>query len=53
MPTLTSAQSLTSADLKDNLARHSGQCRGPILMRYGRHIFFKFHRWRQSARMAA
>jgi hypothetical protein len=42
MQILTSAQSLTSADLKDNLHDIQDNVVTPILMRYGRHIFFKF-----------
>jgi len=42
MPTLTSAQSLTSADVKGNLRDIQDNVVAPILMRYGRHIFFKF-----------
>jgi Dyp-type peroxidase family len=42
MPTPMSAQSLTSADLKDNLHDIQDNVVAPILMRYGRHIFFKF-----------
>ena len=43
MSTLTSAQSLTSADLKDNLHDIQDNVVAPILMRYGRHIFLKFN----------
>jgi Dyp-type peroxidase family len=42
MPTVTSAQSLTSADLKKNLHDIQDNVVAPILMRYGRHIFLKF-----------
>jgi Dyp-type peroxidase family len=42
MPTLTSLHNLTSADLKDNLHDIQDNVAEPILMRYGRHIFFKF-----------
>jgi Dyp-type peroxidase family len=42
MATLTSAQSLTSADLKNNLHDIQDNVVAPILMRYGRHIFLKF-----------
>jgi hypothetical protein len=42
MPTLASAQSLTSADLKDNLYDIQDNVVTPILMRYGRRIFLKF-----------
>ena len=42
MPTLTSAQTLTAADLKDNLHDIQDNIVTPILMRYGRHIFLKF-----------
>ena len=43
MATLTSTQSLTSADLKDNLPDIQDNVVAPILMRYGRHIFVKFN----------
>jgi deferrochelatase/peroxidase EfeB len=43
MLTLTSAPSLTSADLKDNLHDIQDNVVAPILMRYGRHIFVKFN----------
>jgi hypothetical protein len=39
MPNLTSAQSLTSTDLKANLHDIQDNVVAPILMRYGRHIF--------------
>jgi Dyp-type peroxidase family len=39
---LASVQSLTSADLKDNLHDIQDNIVEPILMRYGRHIFLKF-----------
>ena len=42
MPTLTSAQTLTAADLKDNLHDIQDNIVTPILMPYGRHIFLKF-----------
>jgi len=42
MSTLTFAQNLTSADLKNNLHDLQDNVVAPILMRYGRHIFFKF-----------
>lgn len=42
MTTLTSAKSLTSADLKDNLHDIQDNIVTPILMRFGRHIFVKF-----------
>lgn len=42
MPTLSSAQSLTSADLKKNLHDIQDNVVTPILMRYGRHLFLKF-----------
>src|ERR1700755_2280667 len=42
MSTLTSVQSLTAADLKDNVRDIQDNVVAPILMRYGRHIFFKF-----------
>jgi deferrochelatase/peroxidase EfeB len=38
----TAAQSLTSADLKENLKYIQDNVIAPILMRYGRHIFLKF-----------
>ena len=43
MQTQTSQQSLTATDLKDNLRDIQDNVVAPILMRYGRHIFFKFH----------
>ena len=42
METLTIPVSLTAADLKDNLHDIQDNVVAPILMRYGRHIFFKF-----------
>lgn len=42
MRTVTSVQSLTSADLKENLHDIQDNVVTPILMRYGRHIFLKF-----------
>jgi Dyp-type peroxidase family len=42
MQTLTSRQSLTAADLRKNLHDIQDNVVAPILMRYGRHIFFKF-----------
>jgi Dyp-type peroxidase family len=42
MQTITSAQTLTSADLKANLQDIQDNVVAPILMRYGRHIFLKF-----------
>ena len=39
----TPAHSLKSADLKDNLPDIQDNIVAPILMRYGRHIFVKFH----------
>ena len=42
MLTLAPAGTLTSADLKDNLHDIQDNVVTPILMRYGRHIFFKF-----------
>jgi Dyp-type peroxidase family len=42
MQTLTPTQSLTSADLKDNLHDIQDNVVTPILMRYGRHIFINF-----------
>ena len=53
MPTLASAQILTSADLRDNLHDIQDNIVAPILMRYGRHIFLKFIKWQQGARMVA
>jgi Dyp-type peroxidase family len=42
MQTLTSQQSLTAADLKQNLSDIQDNVVTPILMRYGRHIFVNF-----------
>ena len=42
MQTLISTASLTSADLKENLHDIQDNVVAPMLMRYGRHIFFKF-----------
>jgi hypothetical protein len=42
MSALSSGQSLTAADLKDNLHDIQDNVVAPILMRCGRHIFFKF-----------
>src|ERR1700745_2947573 len=42
MQTLTSARSLTSSNLKDNLHDIQDNVVAPILMRYGRHIFVRF-----------
>src|SRR6201997_496225 len=42
MSTIASVQSLTAADLKDNVRDIQDNVGAPILMRYGRHIFFKF-----------
>src|ERR1700745_4003322 len=42
MSTVTSAKSLTAADLKENLHDIQDNVVAPILMRYGRHIFVKF-----------
>jgi Dyp-type peroxidase family len=42
MTTQTSAQTLSSAELKDNLHDIQDNVVTPILMRYGRHIFLKF-----------
>jgi Dyp-type peroxidase family len=39
----TSSRGLTAADLKDNLHDIQDNVVEPILMRYGRHIFVKFH----------
>jgi Dyp-type peroxidase family len=43
MPTLSSQQSLTAADLRKNLDDIQDNVVTPILMRYGRHIFLKFN----------
>src|SRR5246500_4346418 len=43
MTTLSSAQTLSSADLKHNLHDIQDNVVTPILMRYGRHIFVKFN----------
>ena len=53
MLALTPMQHLTSADLKGNLQDIQDNVVAPILMRYGRHIFVKFTRRREGARMAA
>lgn len=42
MSTLVMGESLTAADLKDNIQDIQDNIVAPILMRYGRHIFFKF-----------
>ena len=42
MSTLVKAESLTAADLKENIHDIQDNVVAPILMRYGRHIFFKF-----------
>jgi Dyp-type peroxidase family len=42
MQTITPVQTLASADLKANLRDIQDNVAAPILMRYGRHIFFKF-----------
>jgi Dyp-type peroxidase family len=42
MRIVTSVQSLTSADLKENFQDIQDNVVTPILMRYGRHIFLKF-----------
>jgi Dyp-type peroxidase family len=42
MATLSVAPTLTAADLRDNLDDIQDNVVAPILMRYGRHIFFKF-----------
>jgi Dyp-type peroxidase family len=42
MSTLIMAESLTAADLKNNIHDIQDNVVAPILMRYGRHIFFKF-----------
>src|ERR1700745_528843 len=42
MPTVTYAKSLTAAELKENVRDIQDNVVAPILMRYGRHIFFKF-----------
>ena len=41
MSTLTRAESLTAADLKDSIHDIQDNVVAPILMRYGRHIFPK------------
>ena len=43
MLALTPAQTLRSADLKDNLRDIQDNIVSPILMRYGQHIFIKFN----------
>ena len=43
MNTLVRAESLTAADLKDNIHDIQDNVVAPILMRYGRHIFVKFN----------
>jgi Dyp-type peroxidase family len=42
MLTINPVRTLTSAELKDNLGDIQDNIVTPILMRYGRHIFFKF-----------
>jgi Dyp-type peroxidase family len=42
MNTLTAARALTGADLKDNVSDIQDNVVTPILLRYGRHIFFEF-----------
>ena len=42
MSTLVKVDSLTAADLRDNVHDIQDNVVAPILMRYGRHIFFKF-----------
>ena len=42
MSTLTLNKNLTAADLKNNIHDIQDNVVTPILMRYGRHIFFKF-----------
>ena len=42
MSTLVKVDSLTAADLRDNVQDIQDNVVAPILMRYGRHIFFKF-----------
>src|SRR5246127_1542502 len=42
MSVLSAAPHLTAADLKENLHDIQDNIAAPILMRYGRHIFFKF-----------
>ena len=49
----TSSGSLTGADLKDNLGDIQDNIVTPILMRYGRHIFLKFHDGAKAARGCA
>jgi len=48
MSTLVKAESLTAADLKDNVSDIQDNVVAPILMRYGRHIFFKFPEGRKA-----
>jgi Dyp-type peroxidase family len=43
MSTQTSSRGLTAADLKDHLHDIQDNVVAPILMRYGRHVFVKFH----------
>ena len=43
MAVIVSARSLRAADLKDNLHDIQDNVVAPILMRYGRHVFFKFN----------
>ena len=43
MAAVVSAGSLTAADLKDNVHDIQDNVVTPILLRYGRHIFFKFN----------
>ena len=43
MSTLTPAAGLKAADLKQNLHDIQDNVVAPILMRYGRHLFLKFH----------
>ena len=42
MDAIVSARGLRAADLKDNLRDIQDNVAAPILMRYGRHMFFKF-----------
>jgi Dyp-type peroxidase family len=43
MAAIVSARSLRAADLKENLHDIQDNVVAPILMRYGRHVFFKFN----------
>ena len=48
MSTLVKAESLTAADLRDNVSDIQDNVVAPILLRYGRHIFFKFTEGRKA-----